>query len=75
VKILSAASPELIPWCWGLNGVAGMVAMAFGALLALHFGFSALLLAGGVSYLVAAIVVPRSPEVNQGGTAAEPIPM
>lgn len=65
VKLLAARSPELIPWCWGLNGVASVVATASGALLALHLGFSALLLAGGASYLLAAVAVPRYPVGNQ----------
>jgi hypothetical protein len=61
VKILSIRTPELIPWCWGLNGVASVLATALGTLLAMHLGFSALLLAGGLSYLIAAIAVPRAP--------------
>jgi SAM-dependent methyltransferase len=66
VKLLAVRSPELIPWCWGLNGVASVVATASGALLALHLGFSALLLAGGASYLLAAVAVPRYPVGSQG---------
>lgn len=58
VKILSVSSPELIPWCWGLSGVAGVVATAIGTIIALQFGFGAVLLAGGASYLVAASVAP-----------------
>ena len=26
VKLIDARSPELIPWCWGINGVASVVA-------------------------------------------------
>jgi hypothetical protein len=60
VKLLEARSPELIPWCWGLKGAASVVAVALGTILAVNFGFSALLLAGGASYLLAALVVPRA---------------
>jgi hypothetical protein len=62
VKLIDARSPELIPWCWGINGVASVVATAVGTLLAMHLGFSALLLTGGLCYLVAAAAVPRAVE-------------
>lgn len=61
VKLLEARAPELIPWCWGLNGVASVVATAFGTLVAMHFGFSAVLLSGAASYLIAAASVPKAP--------------
>jgi hypothetical protein len=64
IRLAEARAPELIPWCWGLNGVASVVATATGTLLALHGGFSALLLAGGVVYLIAAAVVPGAPEAS-----------
>ena len=60
IRLVGAASPRLIPWCWGLNGLASVVATAAGTLLALHAGFSALLLAGAASYLVAIAATPRA---------------
>jgi len=58
VKLLEGRAASLIPWCWGLNGVASVIATALGTLIALQFGFSALLLAAGLSYLFAAMSVP-----------------
>jgi hypothetical protein len=59
IKIISERAPRLIPWCWGVNGLASVVATAAGTLLALHAGFSALLLAGGLAYLIAVLARPR----------------
>ena len=59
VKLVALRSPELVPWCWGLVGVAGVVALAAGALVALSVGYSALFLAAGASYLLAAAVSPE----------------
>ncbi len=61
VKLLDARSPELIAWCWGVNGVASVVATAVGTLLALQFGFSAVFLTAGLCYLVASVAVPSAP--------------
>ena len=59
IKIISERAPRLIPWCWGVNGLASVVATAAGTLLALHAGFSALLLAGGLAYLGAVVARPK----------------
>ena len=75
IRLAEARAPELIPWCWGLNGVASVVATATGTLLALHGGFSALLLAGGVVYLIAAAVVPGAPEAPNANASAEGPPL
>lgn len=58
VRLIAARAPDLLPWCWGLFGLAGVFAIASGTLLAMCFGWSALLLAGGLAYLIAAASVP-----------------
>ncbi len=60
VKLVAARAPDLIPWCWGLAGLAAVVASGVAPLLALNFGFAAVLLAGGLCYLAAALVAPVS---------------
>ncbi len=61
IQITDARAAELVPWCWGLNGVASVVATALGTLGAMHLGFSSLLLAAAASYVVAALVLPQVP--------------
>jgi hypothetical protein len=48
---------ELIPWAWGVNGSASVVAAVGAALLALSFGFSWVLIAGAICYGGALLVV------------------
>jgi hypothetical protein len=47
----------LIPWAWGVNGAASVIASVSAALLALSFGFSWVLLAGALCYAGALTVV------------------
>jgi hypothetical protein len=59
VKLVARCSPELLPWCWGLAGAAGVVAVGAGTLLALGLGYSALFLAAGLGCLLTAASVPE----------------
>ncbi|EYF07669.1 hypothetical protein [Chondromyces apiculatus] len=62
VKLVATRAPTLLPWCWGLNGVASVVAIAAGTFLALHFGYSAVLLLAALIYLAASALVPPPAE-------------
>jgi spermidine synthase len=66
LALLECRAPGLIAWAWGVNGAVSVVASILAALLALSFGFSAVLVVGAACYLgawitVAAIRVPHSP--------------
>ncbi len=52
-------APGLIPWAWGINGCASVVSTIVATLLAMHFGFSVVLLLALLLYLVAATAFPR----------------
>jgi hypothetical protein len=54
---LEHRAPGLIPWAWGVNGAASVVASVGAALLALSFGFAWVLIAGALCYAGALIVV------------------
>jgi hypothetical protein len=47
---LETEASSLIPWVWGVNGAASVVASALTALLALSFGFRWVLIGGAVCY-------------------------
>ncbi len=44
------ATPQRIPWAWGVNGALSVVASVLAALLALSFGFDAVLSGGALCY-------------------------
>jgi len=52
-------APELIPWAWGVNGCASVISAVLATLLAIHFGFSTVILTALVFYLLAAISLPH----------------
>lgn len=56
---LGRDTPELIPWAWGVNGCASVVSAVLATLLAIQFGFHAVILAAVALYLIAALNLPR----------------
>jgi spermidine synthase len=51
---VSTSAPALLPWAWGINGCASVVAAILATLLAIHFGFTALLVLALGLYVAAA---------------------
>ena len=48
---LQEREPALVPWAWGVNGALSVVASILAALLALSWGFRAVLVVGAAAYL------------------------
>lgn len=69
---LQAARPALLPWAWGINGCASVVAAMLATLLAMSFGFRFVLFSAGGLYLLAAVTAPAqtSPEHSLGVVSA-----
>ena len=53
IAALESRRRELIPWAWGANGYASVVGSVGAALVALSWGFTPVMLAAGIAYLVA----------------------
>jgi hypothetical protein len=66
LALLKRRSPALIAWAWGVNGAVSVATSILAALLALSFGFSAVLVTGAVCYvgalLMAAAIRIRPPD-------------
>ncbi len=58
LRRLAARAPEALPWAWGINGCASVVGAVFAALLALQFGFTAVVLVAVWLYLLTAVCAP-----------------
>lgn len=56
---VSTAAPEFIPWAWGINGSASVLSAVLAALLAIHFGFTVVIMLALVLYLIAAAILFR----------------
>jgi hypothetical protein len=53
IALLRRIAPRLIPWAWGVNGCASVIASVLTALIALQWGFGAVLGLAAVCYVVA----------------------
>ena len=51
---IGADIPDLIPWAWAVNGCASVIAAVLATLLAIHFGFAAVVMIALVLYGIAA---------------------
>jgi hypothetical protein len=57
---LKSGPAEWVPWAWGLNGMASVVAPVLGVAVSMTFGISTLLLLAVPVYLVAGFTAPSS---------------
>lgn len=55
---VSQRAPSLVPWAWGVNGCASVVGAALATLLAMHLGFTAVVLAALALYALAVRLFP-----------------
>jgi hypothetical protein len=53
---VSRRAPDLVPWAWGVNGCASVIAAVLASLLAMHLGFTAVVALALALYVVAALV-------------------
>jgi spermidine synthase len=53
IRLTGKIAPRLIPWAWGLNGCASVLSSILAVMIAISYGFSWVLVAGGVAYALA----------------------
>ncbi len=53
IRLLEQSNPGLIPWAWAVNGCASVISSILAVLGAVSAGFSLVLVAGAVAYLIA----------------------
>ncbi|MEZ5541817.1 MAG: SAM-dependent methyltransferase [Pseudomonadota bacterium] len=55
---LAATAPGYLPWAWGVNGCASVISAVLATLLAIHCGFTTVILLAVTLYGIAALSVP-----------------
>ena len=55
---VAARTPTLTPWAWAVNGFASVVAAVLATVLAIHSGFTTVVIVAVVLYLTAALCAP-----------------
>ena len=58
LSALAKGPPSLTPWAWGINGCASVISAVTATLLAIHFGFNAVILLALTCYFAAAASFP-----------------
>ncbi len=54
---VAAERPALVPWAWGINGCASVLSAVLATLLAIQFGFTVVIVAALLLYVIAALVM------------------
>jgi len=54
MRLLDRARPEIVAWGWGMNGAFSVIGATSAIFIAMNWGFSVTLLAGALTYLLAA---------------------
>ncbi|MDR7521582.1 MAG: SAM-dependent methyltransferase [Armatimonadota bacterium] len=70
IALVGRFDPRLVPWAWGINGCASVLASILAAMLALEGGFRPVLLAGALAYAGAGLVAHRAGWSRGPGTSA-----
>ena len=54
LRHVAAKAPDFVPWAWGINGFASVISAVLAMLLAIHFGFTAVIVLALLFYMAAA---------------------
>jgi len=57
MKKTSDQSPSLIPWAWGINGFASVMATVLATVFAVELGFTAVIIGAALFYSLVIIAV------------------
>jgi len=57
LKDVAGIAPDFVAWAWGLNGFASVLSAVSATILAIEFGFTVVILAALVCYLLAAVLI------------------
>jgi hypothetical protein len=53
---VSDSAPDFVPWAWGINGFASVVSAVLATVLAIEYGFSAVVVVAVACYVLAAVL-------------------
>jgi hypothetical protein len=52
IRLLSARSPQMVAWAWGMNGALSVLGATLAIFIAMNWGFQVTLLAASATYLI-----------------------
>jgi hypothetical protein len=66
LSVMGERAPALLPWAWGINGCASVISAVLATLLAVHLGFTIVMVLALVLYVAAAAVFAAEGRVEVG---------
>jgi len=57
IRLTGRVAPGLVPWAWAVNGCASVLSAILAVMIAISHGFSRVLMAGGLAYALALLVI------------------
>jgi hypothetical protein len=60
VRLMARRQPDLLPWAWAMNGAMSVLGATLAVFIAMNWGFSVTLLAGGLVYASAAALIAKA---------------
>jgi hypothetical protein len=71
MRLLHSARPEIVAWGWGMNGAFSVVGATGAIFIAMNWGFLVTLLAGALTYVLAAgLLALNSTSARSAGIAS-----
>jgi hypothetical protein len=70
IRALGEGRAGMVPWVWGVNGATSVAASVLATLLAIGFGFGAVLFLGGAAYALGLVLMLRLREASRGGSGS-----
>jgi hypothetical protein len=64
IASLSQHAESLIPWAWGINGCASVISAVLATLLAIHFGFSTVIVLAVILYFSILFIFPDAHKIK-----------
>ncbi|MCI0507493.1 MAG: SAM-dependent methyltransferase [Gammaproteobacteria bacterium] len=64
LSTISESVPALVPWVWGVNGCASVISAILAMILAMHFGFTVVIVSALMLYLAAMLLFAGFPRAN-----------
>jgi hypothetical protein len=64
LRLVGQTAPGLVPWVWAVNGCASVISAVLAAMIALTWGFSAVLWSAAGAYALAGVVINQRLKVN-----------
>jgi hypothetical protein len=73
LRYLADYQPRFIPWAWGINGLTSVAASIIAIILAMKFGFTAVVLLGSGVYTLGYLAFAYHAAVQRDSRAYEPV--